>query len=144
MMRHTSDVMRSMGAAIAALRPEMQVSEDDVFRVQLNDPEAVLGPRDCRLFPQGGRQLLPGKNLRDWETYIEIRVLYPDVQTPPDGYTVAEVAVIDAEQIAEHLYVWSTSTDGILRIQPELAQVVSDNQGIIYSTRMVRVEYTRG
>lgn len=144
MMRHTSDVMRSMGAAIAALRPEMQVSEDDVFRVQLNDPEAVLGPRDCRLFPQGGRQLLPGKNLRDWETFIEIRVLYPDVQTPPDGYTVAEVAVIDAEQIAEHLYVWSTSTDGILRIQPELAQVVSDNQGIIYSTRMVRVEYTRG
>jgi hypothetical protein len=144
MMRNTSDVMRSMGAYIAGIRPSMQVSEDDVFRVQLHDPEAVLGPRDVRLFPGGGRQIFPGKNLRDWETYIEVRVLYPDVQTPAEGYTVAEVAAIDSEQIAEALYLWSTTTDGIIRIQPELAQVVPDNDGIIMSTRSVRVEYTRG
>jgi hypothetical protein len=143
-MRHTADVMVSMGAWIAALRPDPQVSEDDVYRVQLNDPEAILGPRDVRIFPTGGRQIFPGKNLRDWETYLEVRVLYPDVQTPQEGYTVAQTAVIDAEQISAALYDWSIVTDGIIQIRQELATIVPDNQGIIYSTRQVRVEFTRG
>ncbi len=142
-MKNTATLLQKMAEVIAAVTPEGQIGKGDVFRVKLEDSDSVDAGRDVRLTAMPGRQKFPGKNLNDWETQVEIKTIYPEVQTANGAQTITQRALSDSELVLQALYIWAaTNADGVTRIEADLGNVYRTD-GFLESTRTVRIEYTR-
>lgn len=142
-MKDTATLLEKMAEVIAAVAPSGSIGKGDVFRVKLEDSNSLDAGRDVRVTALAARQRFPGKTFSDWETQVDITVVYPDVQTASGAKTTTQRALSDCELILVALYQWAaTGADGVTRIDADLGNVFID-QGFTHSTRTVRIEYTR-
>lgn len=143
-MKNTAALLDSIIVAIAALQPQAPVDADDKFTPIAADPPQVNSGRDVRVTAVPGRQRFPGKTLNDWETVVEVKVLYPNVPTEQGALTSHQKALVDSEDILVALYNWcARSRDGVTALYADLGNITDDPNGLIISTRTIRVEYTR-
>ena len=141
----TATILDLLATRIEALKPSTQVSADDVFRVTIGSRMSVTGPRQVLLSADGGtRKPQGGQTCNDWETTVSILILYPDTPAEPGQRGVYSVALEDAEDVLQDIYVWSVTTDGILSIDPSPAQVDADGQGLLSSERSIFIRFQRG
>lgn len=139
----TSAILDSLKSRIGALTPSSQVNEDDVFRVRCEESDDLTGSRQVELTASGGKRKQPGRTCVDWESTIQIQVIYAYTPAEPGQQTTHQRAVTDAEDILDDLYTWAVETDGINKIDPDFANIQDDGQGFVTSTRTLLVEYQR-
>lgn len=139
-MATAADLLTAWAARIEALTPVETAGVDDRYRVVIGLRHAYLGSRAVMLTCQPGRRVQSGRMCSDWETQATIEVWYVD---QPGGNAYSR-AVRDAEQIADDLYDWVSSaqadTDGLLRVDVELAQIDGSENELVCS-RGVRLVY---
>jgi hypothetical protein len=143
----TSEVLVSLATVLEALVPAYQLDPQDLFRVEINldDPQQT-GPawRLVRLSAQGARRKTGSpRTCSDWETLIELVTRYVDAPTQMGDPTTFQHALEDSEQVCSAIYDWAATTDGILQVDPDLANLYRDGLGGIICTRSVRVEFDR-
>lgn len=141
----TSAILDALKARIEALTPAGQVSEDDVYRVQLDvSREAKTGSRQILLSAQAGIRVLPSRRTcTDWETTFELLAFYTDNAVEAGQQTVLQQAITDAEQILDDLYTWSVTTDGILKFEPDPGNVADTGDGELQCSRTFRITWQR-
>ena len=139
-----SAVLDSMAARIEALSPSSQDAADDVFRVSIRPATDSVGSRAVHLAAQAGiRKTGSNRLCKVWESQVEVIAYYTDQPTEAGRSTVYQRALTDAEDILADLYTWSSTTDGIDRIDPSPGDVLADGQGEIIATRTIQIEYQR-
>lgn len=140
----TAEILEAIAARIESLAPDASVTEDDVFRATVGDRSGNRGGRAVYVSGQGGRRRpTGGQTCSDWETVVSVEMVYPSLP-PEDGErgTYAR-ALEDAEDVLDDLYTWAVSASGILRIEPDLADVAEDGNGNLVVSRTIRVDFTR-
>ena len=144
MAMDTATILDLLTARIEALAPSAQASVDDRFYVTLGEPLASAGKRQTFITADGGvRKPAGGSTCNDWETTIEISILYPDTMPARGERGAYSHAVQDSEDMLDDLYAWAVTTSGILSIEPSPATVASDNDGKIESIRSIFVQFER-
>ena len=144
MAMDTATILDLLTTRIEALVPRAQSSADDRFRVTLGDPLASAGKRQTFITADGAiRKPRGGSTCNDWETTLEITVLYPDTMPARKQRGAYSHALQDVEDMLADLYAWAVTTSGILAIDPSPAAVASDNDGRIESVRSIFVQFER-
>ncbi len=144
MSMDTATLLDSLKARIEALVPSTQVSDDDRFRCVIGSRTAVTGARQVLLSAEAGRRKpTGGSTCNDWETTLSIVTVYPDTPAEPGQRGVYSHAIEDAEDMLADIYGWSTTTAGILAIEPDPALVDADGQGLIASERTIFIQFER-
>jgi len=140
----TAAILGLIKARIEALTPTTQVGGlDDVFRCHIGT-SMVAGRRQILIEAMAGRRLLRGgQTCNDWETTIEITAQYPETRTESGVDTILQTAVEDAEDILDDLYTWSTTTNGILRMDPEIGIASDEGDGSLTVSRAIGITFER-
>lgn len=140
----TAAILEAIAARIEALAPDASVTEDDVFRATVGDRSGNRGGRAVYVSGQGGRRRpTGGQTCSDWETVVTVEMVYPNL--PPEEGTRGTYAraLEDSEDVLDDLYTWSVSADSILKIEPDLADVVEDGNGNLVVSRTIGIQFTR-
>ena len=144
MAMDTATILDLLTTRIEALTPRAQSSADDRFRVTLGDPLASAGKRQTFITADGAiRKPRGGSTCSDWETTLEISVLYPDTMPARGQRGAYSHALQDAEDMLSDLHTWASTTDKILAIEPSPATVASDGEGRIESVRSIFIQFER-
>jgi len=139
----TSSILGLIKTRIEALAPTTQVGADDVFRAYIGT-SAPPGRRHILIEATAGRRLLRGgETCDDWETTIELSASYPETRTETGALTVLQVALEDAEDLLADLYTWSTTTDGIIRMDPEIGLATDEGDGSLVVSRPINLVFER-
>lgn len=132
-------------AAIEAATPADKAGEDDVFRVTVGLDTVQHGSRVGILTINGGiKSAGRVHRCNTWQTSAELVMFYSDVPAEAGRWTALQVAVADAEIIAEALYDWAFAEADVERIELDEANASDNGDGQIQITRSIRMEYTRG
>lgn len=144
MAMDTATILDSLQARIEDLAPSWQVGDDDRFRVTIGTQLSLTGPRQVLLSAQTGiRKPTGGQTCSDWETTVDLVVIYPDSPPEKGQRGVYSRAVQDAEDILADLYTWATTTAGILAIEPDPGTVEPDGAGFLEAARTIFIKYER-
>ena len=139
----TASILGLIKARIEALTPTTQYSADDVFRCDIAT-STNQGRRQILIEGTAGRRLLRGgQTCNDWETTVEITASYPETRTEVGTSTVLQTAIEDAEDILADLYTWSTTTNGILRMDPEIGIASDEGDGSLTVSRSIGLTFER-
>jgi hypothetical protein len=134
----SGSILAAWKARIDVLAPITRAGVDDKYQAIIGLRHTYMGSRAILLTCNPGRRLQGGRTCSDWEMTALIETWYLD---NPGAYSQA---CEDAEQIADDLYTWISSTDGedlgLLRIEPELA-TIAGGEGELQLTRTVRFVY---
>jgi len=139
----TASILGLLRTRIEALAPSTQCGADDVFRCHVGTNTAP-GRRHMLIEATAGRRVLRGgQTCNDWETTIEISATYPETRTETGTDTVLQTAIEDAEDILADLYTWSTTTTGILRMDPDLGIATDEGDGSLVVARTIGLTFER-
>jgi hypothetical protein len=134
-MTTSAEILTDWKARIEALVPAHRAGTDDRYQVQIGVRHTYLGSRAVLLSCNPGRRIFPAQGCSDWEMQALIEVWYVDQQ---GAYLRA---VEDAEQICDDLYDWIATQTDILKVEPDLANIMgADNE--LSMSRSVRFTFT--
>jgi len=146
MAMDTATILDLLAQRIEDLTPATEFSEDDRFAVRIaaNNGVHVAGRRAVTLSADGGiRRPTGGRTCSDWETTISILVVYPATYAEQERRGAYSDALQDSEDILEDVYLWSVTTAGILRIEPQPATVDDNGDGVIEAERAIFIQFER-
>jgi hypothetical protein len=143
MFTSTAALLEAMKVRLEAFVPPGEVAGDDSkFRVRCEEAEVLTGPRTVELTAFGGR--FPERKMHgpDWETQVVLKLLSPNVPSEPGEYTAHQRCLVDSEELLIDLRTWAGAND--VTIIPELAEIRTDGNGYLESTRVLTVTFKRG
>jgi hypothetical protein len=144
----TATILDSIADRIESLTPATQLSASDRYSARIA-PFAgvhVAGRRAVTVSGEGGiRKPTGGSTCSDWETTVSILVAYPltHAANGTERRGAYSDAIQDSEDILSDLYYWSTTTVGILQIDPQPATVDDNGDGVIESERSIFIRFKR-
>lgn len=140
----TATLLEAMAARIEALAPDAGANDDDVFRATIGTSPGNRGGRAVYLTAQPGRRLpTGGQTCSDWESVVQLDMVYPDAPAEYGQRGVYGRAVEDAEDVLEDLYSWAVSAADLLRFDPDIATIGEDGNGNIVVSRTIALRFVR-
>ncbi len=142
----TAAVLDSIKARIEALTPSTQLNADDRFYVLIDPPNSDVTYESRAVFLSAYAAVPdhPSKVCNQWSSQITLDVAYGFQPSDEGQPTTTQTALRDAEDILADLLLWTTTTDGILGIYPEMGVIAPSGNGFLSCSRIFRVEFQRG
>jgi hypothetical protein len=148
MLNTSADILDLLKVRIEALAPDTPASDDDRFYCVIAEDMVHAGGRGVLIEAAPGRRQFSGRGAcSPWETTVTLTAIYTDVKGEPGERSVYSRALADAENILNDLYSWATNAGhlaGILKIDPDLANITGDGAGKLNVVRTMRIEFKRG
>ena len=142
----TAEVLDALKVRLEALTPNYQINTDDRFRVTCSpsgEADNQVEGRTVFLSAMGAIPSRPGQGCYPWQTAVTLETVYPVAPAELGTHTTHQRALRDTEDVLADLQTWSTTTDGITKIDADLADLTPTGGGFLVCTRRIRVDFQR-
>lgn len=142
----SAEVLDAIAVRIESLTPNFQLNTDDRFRVTCSpsgEADNQVEGRTTFLSAMGAIPLRPGLGCHPWQTQITIETVYPIATAELGSHTTHQRALRDCEDVLADLQTWATTTDGIVKIDADMADPTPTGDGFLVCTRRIRVDFQR-
>ena len=137
------DVLDGLRTTIEAVAPFDPVNEDDSFRTFTVGSPVRRQSRAVLVTATPPIRSLPGLTCTDWQTTVQLSVLYAIGQAEESQRSAYERALIDSENIADAIYTWVAS-GAVLQATLQEGDISPDNDGALTCERSMSITWTRG